>query len=104
MADDLRPSPLAAWSALTEQQRQEVTRLAKQGHRHPNPAVAAAAEGWAEVLLHDTDLQREHRWWWRALGIPAFILLVETGLSGWFERRADRRWATRVLAARAHEG
>jgi hypothetical protein len=40
------------FDALPSGTRKEVERLAKQGHRHPDPDVAAAATVWANKRLH----------------------------------------------------
>lgn len=84
-----------AWYSLTEVERVEVTRLAKQGQAHPDPRVAEAARGWAEVLLGSAEVWRQERWTNR------LSTLFETlhGFDEWLERRADRRWAKRVIAA-----
>lgn len=104
MSDPERFPSLAAWSALSQQQRLDVTRLAKRGRRHPDPAVAQAAHAWAEVLLVDVAVQHEERWLRCATWLPSFLTALDSGILDWLERRADRRWAQRVVVARADAG
>ncbi len=90
---------LTAWSALTEGERAEVTRLANRGQPHPDRRVEQAACGWAEVLLGAAEVEHQDRWWNR-LFAPLEPLF---GLDDWLERRADTRWAKRVLRASSNQ-
>lgn len=89
-----------AWTAVSDEERQEVARLARQGREHPDERVAAAARGWAEVLLVDDVHWREDRWWRRFFVIPGFLYLAEVGFTEWLEHRAEQAWARRVLRAK----
>lgn len=89
----------AAWSSVTEADKAEVARLAKQGQPHPDRRVEQAACGWAEVLLGAAEVEHQDRWWNR-LFAPLEPLF---GLDDWLERRADTRWARRVLRASGHQ-
>ena len=94
-----------AWSALNAEDQAEVTRLAKLGQRHPDPRVAAAAEGWAHVIL---DLAEEEKADRRSLvgilgsavDVALTVFLDGGGDLQWAQNRDQRRWAKKVLAAR----
>ena len=87
-----------AWSALSEEERRAVGRLAKQGRAHPDQRVADSARAWAEVLASNSEDWREDRWWRRAAAVPGLLLLGDGGLTDWLQHRAEQRWARRVLA------
>jgi hypothetical protein len=85
-----------AWSSLTDAEKKEVDRFARMGQRHPDPRVAAAADGWARVVLSGEPTVRGP--WFARLGSAAFELLDFVSAppgETWFERR----WARRVRAA-----
>jgi hypothetical protein len=94
-----------AWAGLTDAERKEVGRLADMGQRHPDPRVAAAAEGWARVILEVAEAEKADR---RTVGgfvfaaIEFFIefLTNSPGVDNRVSNRSARRWARRVLAAR----
>jgi hypothetical protein len=90
-----------AWAGLTDEQREEVGRLAEMGQRHPDPRVAAAAEGWARVVLDLADAEKAERR--TVLGFAAAAIEFVTNSlweMEWARSRDERRWARRVLAAR----
>lgn len=101
MSRDQTPA-WTAWSALDERTRDEVSRLARAGVRHPNDAVAAAARGWADVLLGSAENDHAERWWRRGFVVVAVLL------TAWWAPmvfpdgdsvRAEKAWALRVIAA-----
>jgi hypothetical protein len=75
------------------------------GQRHPDPRVAAAAEGWAHVILEVVEAEKADR---RTVGgfvLAAIEFFIEFFTNSAFENdwrsnRSERRWARRVLAAR----
>jgi hypothetical protein len=94
-----------AWSSLTEAERNEVGRLAKRGKRHPDARVAAAAAGWANVILSKPEALRAERRTLPGRLFAALLLVVELFLSNSWDMdyaraRDERRWARRVMAAR----
>jgi hypothetical protein len=93
-----------AWASLTEEERRAVGRLAKRGREHPDQRVAAAARGWAEVVVANDDSWREDRWWRRVFAVPSLLLLGDGGfMEWWVGRRVEQRWARRVLRARRRD-
>jgi hypothetical protein len=56
------------------------------------------------VLVVDDEFWREDRWWRRAAALPGLLLLGDVGLREWLERRAEQRWAQRVVRARGPRG
>ena len=89
----------SAWTTVSDEERKAVSRFASQGREHPDERVAAAARGWAKVLLVDDDSWHEDRWWRRVLAVPGFLAVGEIGFTEWLEHRAEERWARRVLRA-----
>jgi hypothetical protein len=93
-------SPWERWAAVPADQRKQVDRMSRRGHRHPDPNVAAAAEGWARVIIDSYDV--DHSGGGRAFSwvVHGIALLTPFGdLFGdgeWLERR----WARKVLRAR----
>ena len=94
---------LTAWAAVSDDDRREVSRLARQGKEHPDERVAAAARNWAEVLLVDDAFWGEDRRWRRAFAVPGLLLTGEFGFSDWVEHRSEQRWASGVLGASRHQ-
>ncbi|MCW2573184.1 MAG: hypothetical protein JWO88_3242 [Frankiales bacterium] len=90
-----------AWSTLPESVRREVDRLAKSGQRHPDNEVANAAADWAKVLLGSASVENEGGAGWRAAGMVVFFTTLwdTSSLEDALQRRADCRWARRVLSA-----
>jgi hypothetical protein len=93
-----------AWSGLTEAERTDVSRFAKLGRRHPDPRVAAAAEGWAQVVIEFAEVRgADGRTLLGVAGALAGLALslVDNGNADlqWVRNRGDLRWARRVLAA-----
>jgi hypothetical protein len=94
-------SPWDRWSAVPMPERRRVGRLARRGQRHPDPAVAAAADCWAQVLLDANDRSDEPRllrWVFNLVDWANAIWWVFTPDS--VTQRSERRWASRVLDAR----
>ena len=96
-----RTSARESWKALPRNARVEVHNLAKVGQRHPDPAVAATAEAWAQAFFASGWWNRVPGWllplvgvaiaavdWfitpWLALG---GVLVAVIGLLGWAKRR-----------------
>lgn len=90
---------------MPEEQKQEVDRLARLGQRHSNPEIAAAAEGWAQVVMDAADPPDSLLS--RAGGLIVNVVLELTPFGGdWgpsldkATARAQLAWAERVLTAR----
>jgi hypothetical protein len=98
---DEQESALKRWAAVPATEKKRVATLARQGHRHPDPAIVAAAEGWAQVLLDANDRSDEPRllrWVFNLVDWTSSIwwLLVPENVS----QQSERVWARRVLGVR----
>jgi hypothetical protein len=92
-------SPWERWAAVPADQRKQVERLARRGHRHPDPFVAEAAEGWARIILDSYDT--ESRDGGRIIGWVFNGILWLTPFGGLIggDEWLERRWARTVLRA-----
>jgi hypothetical protein len=92
-------SPWERWAALSADQRKQVDRLARRGHRHPDPSVAEAAEGWARVIVDAYAVENSDGG--RAIGwiVSSIEWLTPFGTIGG-DQWLERRWARKVLRAR----
>jgi hypothetical protein len=93
-------SPWERWAAIPADQRNQVDRLARRGHRHPDPNVAEAAEGWARVIVDSYDV--DHSGGGRVSGwvVNGIALLTPIGDLFGGDEWLERRWARKVLRAR----
>jgi hypothetical protein len=104
--DEDEPTSFDEWATPSQEQRLEVSRLARQGLAHPDPEVGRIARRWAGTIVDAYESESGlSRWIFQVVArvfglIDGSAFYDEIPSTEWLEYR----WAQRVLAATAGSG
>jgi hypothetical protein len=97
----VQPQSRTRWTALGQQEREELFEAARRGEPHPDPEIALSAVHWSWAVLGQPGARRAYPWWDLFLhAAPASMFEnVYNGAKQHDMRVSVRREARRVEAA-----